>query len=172
MKLVSICLLLTLSSVAMAQETLVEVSEESNWHAVWSYLQPVAATLATVLGPVVLAALTSYLVQLFRKAGIEISDAHRKMLHDAAENALNQAIAKHVGTTPNMITGKVPVSVMRDAIEYMRTLNPQTTKALGDPALADIIMSKAPKVQAVISAGTGHSDTTGTVEVANVDKGA
>ena len=153
-----------------AQTTVIENGDlvaTSSWlHGTWEFLQPIAAVFLTAAASAIAGTLVALLVQLLRRAGIEIEEADRKRLHEGAENALKSAIAKYVGPVPNMINGTVPKEIMDLALEYLKSKNPEGTAKLSDKNLTDIILSKVPQVSAIVAASqSGSGKGPGTVEV-------
>lgn len=158
---------LFLVGLAGAQEVIVDsepVVDERSWlYGVWTVVQPIVVVLMTAIAPVIAALVTGLLVKLFNLAGINDENARlsleaklRTALHEAAINAVKYAVARKVGL-PDMITGAVPKEVIDVAIEYIRSKNPDTAKALGvnDADLTQIILSKIVDVQSTIDAARG-----------------
>lgn len=141
---------------AIAQEVLVEtdaVSPASWLHSTWEVVQPIVLTLVTASAPLIVAGILGFLWKALERIGISVEEDNRKRLHDAALNGLLAAIAKHKGPIPNMIDGPVPQILIDEAIDYIKSKNPDTSKGVSDKNLVDIILSKVPDAQMKVTAG-------------------
>jgi len=172
---VAIALLLCATSLGAvsAQDVLTAVSQNvdaevvapnSYLHSLWETLQPTVAVLLTAAAPVIVLQVFALLWKMLSRVGINVEEEDRKRFHEAATNALKNAIAKYTGPTPNMVTGTVPDVILNSAIDYLKAHNPQGSAKHTDKDLADIILSKAVDVQALVSAGKPEGNTSVVVD--------
>lgn len=163
---IGVILLISVSasvSVAFAQEGVVAtepaVSENSWASDLWEVLQPFTTILVEAMMPILVGVMIAAVMRGISWLGVtdeatraEIERKLRDALHSAAENALKYALAKRTGKMIDMITGEVPESVIIDAMEYVKRLNPDGVKVVGTKALEEIILSKVIPVQAQLEA--------------------
>ena len=134
-------------------------STTTDWaNEVWSLAKPgVAIALLAIVGTV--ATIVVGILRLFaKKLGINIDDATYARLRTLAEDALTYAITKAVGSPTNMVVNGVPPAVMSMAIDHMRQHDPDITAGIPDDMLHEIVLSKVPQVQAVVSSAL-HTPT-------------
>lgn len=130
------------------------VATDSQWHDVWLYLQPAASVILTFMAPVVGAYAVLILVRLFALVGVQLDQRTVEALHRAAVNGLKQAATKYAGPVPDL-TRYVPPEILSEAERYVNELNPSAAAKAPEGAIRDIILSKAPDVQAILTAASG-----------------
>ena len=122
---------------------------------VWDILQPVIILLISTIGPLLVAWVGARLAMLLKIADDnQRKDLEQKLnaaLHQSALNALKFATSK-LGIPP--VTGlDVRSPVIKEAVEYVRSKNPDAVDAFGldDTSLAEIVMSKVPDVVSALA---------------------
>lgn len=152
-------IMLCVASSAMAQDTGV-VSQTSFLYDVWEIVKPMAVVIFATVSPVIAGGVIAVLYKLFAFLGIKDENEQKRLevqfrdaLHAAALNALKYAVAKRTGPIGDLITGTVPADLIRDAVDYVRSKNPDAAAAISDQNLVEIILSKVVDVQATVEAG-------------------
>lgn len=148
--------ILAIAFPAMAQEESV-ISPSSSLYTIWTIVQPIVVTLASVIGPAIavwLAAQVSRLLsvtdEVKRK---ELEERLRNALHEAASNGLKYALSKYgLGSAASIATALASPTTVEAAIQYIRDKNPEAAAAfnLRDEDLKQIVLSKVPDVTAIV----------------------
>jgi len=131
----------------------------------WELIKPAAAIIVLALAGTIATFLVQLLRRIAARVGVEIDEKQAARLHSAAENALKSAVTKYLGPVPNLVTDRIPDKIIQDAVSYMRSKNPEDTAGSSDRHLIDLVLSKAPQVQAVLAAGKSSAQPA--VEVAS-----
>lgn len=147
-------LLMFIVGPAFAQDTAV-VSQSSWLSGVWEIVQPIAAVLATIVGPAIAAFIAGQLIKLLgitdKNAQLEVEKKVRDALHNSALNAVKYAVAKRVGPLGDLVKGHIPADLIQTAVDYVRSKNPDAAAGVDDDNLVEIILSKMIDVQATMN---------------------
>jgi hypothetical protein len=151
----ALILLIFVVPLALAQEAGDSIIDRSSWlHAVWEIVQPLVVLLVSTVGPALVGWISYRLVGLLKisdeNAKKEMEAKIRDALHAAALNGLKYAMTR--AGLPAV--GKPTKAMVDTAIDYVRTKSPDTAFQAGvtNDDLAQIILSKAPDVIAMIAA--------------------
>jgi hypothetical protein len=145
---------ITIATFALAQAT-VPAEAPSFLREIWAIVQPLIVLLVSTVGPLLVAWISARLIALLNiQNENQKKDLEQKFsaaLHQSAYNALKFAVGKLGVTIPDTLDVGSPLIV--EAIDYIRMKNPDAVDAfsLDNVDLAEIIMSKAPDVAAVLA---------------------
>lgn len=117
---------------------------------IWAVIQPLFMLFVSIVGPVLVtwiaAKVISYLGVKDAAAQKQIETQIRDALHQSAENGLKAVLAKlgmSAATNADILANP---QIIKDAIDYVRRLNPNGADKVTPAELRDIIMSKVPNV--------------------------
>lgn len=145
---------------AMASTAFAQGAVSPTWlDGLWSILQPVVVLAVGTLGPIIVGWLAYKLSNLLNvqdeNKRKELEAKIRDALHASALNAVKFAATKWnwipaVGAT-------VPRQIIEEAIDYIRTKNPDTADQAGvdDHDLEQIVLSKVPDIIGQIAGAAG-----------------
>lgn len=140
---------------ALAETSTPVVSANSFWYVIWGIIQPIATTIATIVGPVLAVWLSAKLASFLNISDEvkrqEIEEKLRKALHESALNGLKYAFSIH-GKESQGLPSLLKSEIINTAVRYVMDKNPDATAAfhLNDTSLKEIIISKIPDVKAIL----------------------
>lgn len=121
----------------------------------WLIIQPIVQLLVLTVSPIIVAWIVvrvrGFLNIADKNQALEFEARLRAAIHESAMNALKFAATK-AGTTLDAGTAlSANTPMIREAINYVRTKNPDAVDAfqLNDKALSEIILSKVPDLIAL-----------------------
>lgn len=147
-----VCTLLVITGIQIAYaDDLVAAPSPSFLVDLWEVVQPLAALFVSTVGPALVTWIAYRLVSLLQikdeneKKALEAKT--RDALHQSAMNGLKAALAR-AGYT--QVFGPLPQSILAEAIEYVKTKNPDTIEQAGASLedVGDIVLSKVPDLSA------------------------
>lgn len=151
----ALCLIVLAIPLALAQAGASPAESGGILADVWEILLPLVTLLVSTVGPVLVGWIAARLIAVLQitdeNARKELEARLRDALHAAALNGLKYAVTR-LGLSGSILTVNDPV--VRDAVEYVISKNPDTVIQLGigENDIAEVVLSKVPDVIGALAA--------------------